>query len=1221
MRGSRRRLAGVTGILCAAGLVIVPLDATAPTAQAAVVASCPPTWEWPPIHNDGLEFTDNAIAVFVGGDFLAGGGSAEAEGRILVEGSSTFARSPAGLFNLGRVGVGSQVAPTPGTVMYLTGSTLDDDLTITPGNRIELGHGLESGGDIQVGGDLVPSIEPVDTNGGTVTTQMGAAATAEYAELPGELVGLSATLAASPENGTVAVDGNRITFTGTGEAGVLQVFELDASVLDQPTVELYYVGIPAQTAVAINVRGTTVRMNPVFVADDGVRADDFGSPRFPVVAVRTLWNFPEATLLDLDGSNQMLGSVLAMQADAQVSASTNGRLYVGDDLTLDGVGNETHNYHWPWSPITSCEAEPVAEDLDGQISITKRLVGDESLLPAGLELTGSVVCLTPEGVTTLRWRIEAGEVQVLDGLPIGSTCTVTELAPPAVPGITWGTPTFTPSSTVTVPSPADPGAAVTVEVTNTALASFSVGKSVVGPDGTDGGFVNPGRSFAVDYVCTTAGEPVDGVGTDLTPVPDSSSGTLLVSAGAVAQSLLFPLGTVCELTEDLTSEPGDFDGEQQWTDIDWAPSSTVVVGDPQGPALLQLTNRFEDTPVPVGTFAVTKSVEGPGGFDNPTRTFAVDYVCTLDGDPSIGYDPDDETIVLDPDGRGRLDVGLAAPATSPAYAVGTECDLTEDLTSDPGDFDGDLQWSEIAWAPSSTVVITAPDVAGNPTQAQVALTNTYTADDLVLAPFAVTKTVEGPDGTSDGFVSTDRTFTVEYTCTLDGDPSMGYDAAGDEILAPEGAGTLDVVAGAQSQSPYFATGTLCELTEDLTGYYDDFVDELHQWSEHLFTPSSTVLVAEGSVTSVILTNRFTVDEPAVPRATFTLTKAVDGPESDVVEPTRAFTFGYSCTLDGRPSPGFEAATGDALLSDGSGSLTVRAGETWQGPWFSDGTGCTLTEDLADEDGDFGDRDADFEWSEVQLSRPQPFVLEIDPEPTVEMFAVNRFESALAPGRGTFAVAKVVDGPDLDALNPDLSFTVGFACTWNGEAATGRDPLDLDTVTAPDGTGDLELVAGDPPVVGPAFQTGTVCELSEDLSSRTGDFADPGSTWTAATFDPGSTVDLDTTDPSTPTVVRLTNTFETGPTQTPPPTTAPPTDPPTDPSVDPTDGALPSADPGPTPSADPDGRSAPAGESSPQARDGGSWIAATGAYVLAPLLLAALLLTTGAAVRRRRAEDR
>ena len=81
---------------------------------------------------------------------------------------------------------------------------------------------------------------------------------------------------------------------------------------------------------------------------------------------------------------------------------------------------------------------------------------------------------------------EPGSFQTISGIPTGTQCTVSEPSPPTPPeGYTWGTPTFSPSATVTI---AVKNATVEVTTNNTLsrdTGKITVVKKFVGaPDGS-----------------------------------------------------------------------------------------------------------------------------------------------------------------------------------------------------------------------------------------------------------------------------------------------------------------------------------------------------------------------------------------------------------------------------------------------------------------------------------------------------------------------------------------------------------------------------------------------------------------------------------------------------------------------------------------------------------------------------------------------------------------
>ncbi|MCW5951367.1 MAG: hypothetical protein KIT69_03840, partial [Propionibacteriaceae bacterium] len=472
---------------------------------------------------------------------------------------------------------------------------------------------------------------------------------------------------------------------------------------------------------------------------------------------------------------------------------------------------------------------------------------------------------------------------------------------------------------------------------------------------------------------------------------------------------------------------------------------------------------------------------------------------------------------------------------SPAFRIGTVCILSESGEGNSPD-DG-YRWSELEFTPSSRVIIDAGDPADN----SVTAINTLTPVGAPMASFSVLKRVEGPDGSADGFQNPNRAFTVDYSCTIDGVPSMGYAPDRQTVVNPTGTGRLDLRAfGPAAEAPWFVTGTICNLSEDNPAYGNDFIDAGHEWDQAVFTPSSTVrLEGPDAVAAVTLTNTFSVTEiePAPLRERFALTKTVDGPAGEIVNPDRLFRIGYACTFEGAPATGYDAD--GQIVSDGTGILTPKAGQTIRGPFFQIGTTCTFTEEQTGGGEDFPGHEGEFRWSEVTFNQPMPITIRHQEDHPVEIVANNRYEAVTT--FGSFTLTKRIEGPDPEALADDLSFAVDFACTRDGLPAIGYDPDDPTTIVAPTGTGTLTLPGDGGVVPGPRFRTGTTCELREDPGNRDDDFTLPGYQWSDAVFTPGSTFTLDR-DASEPISIVLTNHFTdteapSGP-ETPPDATLP-----------------------------------------------------------------------------------
>ncbi|KJL40791.1 hypothetical protein [Microbacterium trichothecenolyticum] len=108
------------------------------------------------------------------------------EGLVIVQGDADFTKSPGGTFNVGWVGVGSGVVPTPGEVMLAVGG----DLSVGAGTVLDVGANARDasdellGGNVDVGGITTPDYETDGSryrlNNGALQQELGAAATAPW---------------------------------------------------------------------------------------------------------------------------------------------------------------------------------------------------------------------------------------------------------------------------------------------------------------------------------------------------------------------------------------------------------------------------------------------------------------------------------------------------------------------------------------------------------------------------------------------------------------------------------------------------------------------------------------------------------------------------------------------------------------------------------------------------------------------------------------------------------------------------------------------------------------------------------------------------------------------------------------------------------------------------------------------------------------------------------
>lgn len=637
--------------------------AAAPPGAAAQIATCPDPGDMPNPNNGFPAFTDNAISVFVGGDFFAEPNAAESEGLHVVVGSAEFSRPS--LFNIGSVGVGSGIVPTPGSVMLAVG----ENMTIVPPASVSVGANVYDaagnlvGGAVNVGGVLT-DIDDLVTNNAGVTTGMGAAAIAPWVDFPTTAMQpVSSTLAATAPTGATSVSGNTVTFVGDGTSA-LQVFEIDALALPA-TPELFFSSIPAGASIALNVTGGPLSIAPDYFSLNGARVDDLAAADFGNFSSQLLWNFTGTTAVTIGGSSQFLGSILGPAIDLTTTASTNGRIYVGGDFHMQGSGAEHHNY--PWQAEFPCDPD-TADVPVGSITIAKSVTPGSG--HSNLHFTGTLVCREAPphpAAFILRWGVTDGQVLPITGLPIGATCDIREnlttvridngdgtFSPADLGSLTWATPVITvdgaPADSFTVTD----STTIALALTNTLLGTFDVTKNVSGPAG---GYTGT-RAFDVDWTCTADayvdGAPVTGATSGTVSVPAGQTGS--PEAGTPAGAASFPVGTECDLTEQLTEEPGDLAPGYEWVSSVVTPASLTIGADDAGTVSATVTNTFARV---AGGFSVQKALIGSGASSVPAGTvFTVRYSYLVGGSEVSG------TIDVRADGTA-----VAGPQDLPAGTV------------------------------------------------------------------------------------------------------------------------------------------------------------------------------------------------------------------------------------------------------------------------------------------------------------------------------------------------------------------------------------------------------------------------------------------------------------------------------------------------------------------------------------------------------------------------
>lgn len=298
--------------------------------------------------------SDSTVNVYAGGNFTVRG-AAEAEGVVVVGENFRVDKQ----YNVGVVGVGSQIAPPKNSVMLRVGGDAHGS------GQVHVGAGI--GGDARVGGTASRTLE-WDNFGGELKAGIGRdQALGGTAQIGTTLPQLSKKYAAMADTGTVETTSwGTTTLRGDGKAKP-QVFTIDVrtqkdafGTADQPA-SLKLDNIPTGASVVVNVRGTGVRTNLASVLGADGSPLPIGSSAFGEVASHTLWNVVDDKSPTFAGSAQWAGSVLVPTAGGTTTVNVpgmNGRTWVAGDLVHTGGGFEFHNYPFVGDEELTCTTTP-----------------------------------------------------------------------------------------------------------------------------------------------------------------------------------------------------------------------------------------------------------------------------------------------------------------------------------------------------------------------------------------------------------------------------------------------------------------------------------------------------------------------------------------------------------------------------------------------------------------------------------------------------------------------------------------------------------------------------------------------------------------------------------------------------------------------------------------------------------------------------------------------
>lgn len=386
-QGRARRRTVSAGLSCAVTLAAVPALILGPGVPAALAAplpgglgpcvpgDCPDPF--PGINNRDIAGRDAGINIFVGDDFLVRGRAAEAEGRVVVldDFDQNKDLTAGGLYNLGIVGVGSRVVPPRDADFLTTGG----DITIATNQRLETTGGLQNEiGTVRHAGTVTGNVT------GTLVEDENAVA--RYAGLRDRLTAASrcyARVDGQPRTatGTAVNQGTQTLFTGDG-ASLLQVFNVDFDMTTATGAQqgIVFAGIPAGATILVNVTGADRTLSTY---SGGI--DDTTDP-LNAYRERLLWNFPDATTVELAGTGQFQGSFLMGEQSSMTTVTLpgiNGRFFTTGSVThtsaaTGGGGQEFHAYPFD-GDLPDCDDNPVP--TTGAVKVVKTDEETGAVLP------------------------------------------------------------------------------------------------------------------------------------------------------------------------------------------------------------------------------------------------------------------------------------------------------------------------------------------------------------------------------------------------------------------------------------------------------------------------------------------------------------------------------------------------------------------------------------------------------------------------------------------------------------------------------------------------------------------------------------------------------------------------------------------------------------------------------------------------------------------------
>lgn len=502
------------------------------------------------------------------------------------------------------------------------------------------------------------------------------------------------------------------------------------------------------------------------------------------------------------------------------------------------------------------------------LRVTKKVTSNAGTVPTAFGFTLSCTFLgqsVPLAATDAAFTLDDGDTKTVTGLPAGATCVVTETDNHAADStITSGS-----SSTGSVTTDQATRTATITALSHTTTAETSdqvqfdnlygvaglrVEKFLDGPAAQQ---LGADQSYPISVVCTYDN------------ATQSYQAVLNAGNGWAASWLDVIQGSECLITE--TSLQGASAVRISPNDGINVDQGAVIIP-ATGVAQVDVTNWF-----PAGSLEVTKTFVGNGATKFGTRTYTVELVCTLGGDPLTVTD------------GGVRTLSRTEPTTLYEHLPqGAECTLRETadggatssqiVDADTGDSLGDATTGH-------RFTVDAPGLQSID-QAQPAL---QVENTFLLTSVPVTKKIDSAATDATGRPLDYGPFLATLVCTLDGEP----------VTAAEDA-TQTLTAGTTTTWTELPVGALCRVEETSTAGASGtqiVVAAAPEAPVDATFSDLPALVESGADNKVTIVNRYDVAKVVV-------SKSVIGTGAAKAR-SKVFTVHVECVLtdDTRPAPG------------------------------------------------------------------------------------------------------------------------------------------------------------------------------------------------------------------------------------------------------------------------------------------------------------------------------